>query len=755
MQKSFKFIFTFFLILCLCCLKAQSPEIDSLLNILKISKEDTSKVNVLNQLADSYWKKDMLDKSFSSCQNALSLSEKIGFKSGSVNAYLNFAKVYDEQGEVIRCIENGQKALSIAYSINDKSLIYSSLNRIGISYYFESDYSQALSYFLKALKVGENIVDKKELGKTASYLGLIYFNQGNYPKALEYDFKAIKYNEECDYKKGIASAYTNIGVIYDAQKNSDKALESYLKALKIAEEIDYKKAVSFSLINISGIYQIRGELSKALEYLKRALKIFEEKNDKSGIAATLNNIGALYEDEYKVAKKHSDKTTDSLLLLTFEYFNKSLAIHREIENKEGIAMVQANIGNVFLNEKKYDDAIRCCFESLTIAKEIDGLDQIKITEKILADIYHQKKDVANELLHYQAYIAARDSLFNAENTEKFVRTEMNFDFEKKQALEELEQEKKDAVSLANLNRQKIISYSVVGGLVVVLFFSVLLFNRFRLIRRQKAIIELQKMMVDEKNKEITDSIHYAKRIQQALLASDTLLKKNLPDFFIYYKPKDIVSGDFYWAQNVSSTSGNSRFILATADCTGHGVPGAFMSLLNISKLSDTINEKKIISPDLILNDVREEIIKVLNPEGAEVKSKDGMDCVLCSFDFNAMKLDVALANNPLWLVRDKKLIEYKPDKMPVGMYFENVNSFNLQTIKLQKGDIVYAFTDGYADQFGGTKGKKFKYKKLQELLLSISEKSMEEQRKELNEELINWKGNLEQVDDILVIGIRI
>lgn len=743
------------MILCSCCLKAQSPQIDSLLNILKVSKEDTSKVNVLNQLADSYWKKDLLDKAFSSTQNALTLSEKLNFKRGSINAYLNFAKIYDDQGEVARCIENGQKALTIAYSINDKTLIYNSLSRVGATYYAESDNSKALSYFLKALKIGENVVDKKELGKTVSYLGLIYFNQGNFPKALEYDFLALKYNEECDYKKGMASTYNNIGLVYDGQKNLDKALESYLKGLKIAEEIDFKKAASFALVNISGIYQLRGDISKALEYLNRALKIFEEKGDKSGIAATLNNIGALYEDEYKAAKKVSDKSTDSLLLLTLDNFNRSLVIYREIELKEGIAMVLANVGNIRLTERKYDEALKYCFESLTIAKEIDGLDQIKITEKILADIYHQKKDAANELLHYQAYIAARDSLINAENTEKFVRTEMNFDFEKKQALEQLEQEKKDAVTQANLNRQKFISYSVVAGLIIVLLFSILLFNRFRLIRKQKEIIEVQKSMVDEKNKEITDSIQYAKRIQQALLASDTLLKKNLPDYFIYYKPKDIVSGDFYWAQNIELKKGESKFLFATADCTGHGVPGAFMSLLNISKLNDTINEKKITRPDLILNDVREEIIKVLNPEGAETESKDGMDCILCSFDFKTLKLEVALANNPLWLIRDKKIVEYKPDKMPVGMYFDDAGPFNLQTIDLQKGDMIYTFTDGYADQFGGTKGKKFKYKKLQELLLSNSEKSMSDQKKALDKAMIGWKGNLEQVDDILVIGIRV
>lgn len=276
----------------------------------------------------------------------------------------------------------------------------------------------------------------------------------------------------------------------------------------------------------------------------------------------------------------------------------------------------------------------------------------------------------------------------------------------------------------------------------------------------------EKIKVEEAHKEITDSIHYAKRIQRALLASDILLKKNLPEYFVLYKPKDIVSGDFYWAYKVEANNKTqaiknisagleSKFLLATGDCTGHGVPGAFMSLLNISKLSETVNEKEIIEPDLILDHVREEIIKALNPEGAEIESKDGMDCVLCAFDFNKMELQFAAANNPLWIIRNSELIEYKPDKIPVGMYHGELKPFSLQNVKLLKNDIVYTFTDGYADQFGGEKGKKFKYQQLKELLLANTHLSMQEQRKLLDERIDGWKGNLEQVDDILVIGIKI
>ncbi|HEY0031445.1 MAG TPA: tetratricopeptide repeat protein [Bacteroidia bacterium] len=733
-------------------LKAQSPEIDSLQQILKTAKVDTAKVNLLNQLSESYWKKDLLDKAHSYAQEAMALSDKLAFKRGSVKAHLNFLHVYDNQGEVTRCIEHAGEAIAVSSSINDQRLMALALHSMATTYYQQVDHPKALGYFLKELKIEEVLGDAKALGKVCSYIGLIYFSQGNYPKALEYDLRALKYQEGNGNKKGMAGTYTNLGVLYDAQNNSAKALENYQKALKIAEEIGFKKVIAFSLVNIGSVYQKQGDRSKALEYLSKSLKIMEESSDQLGMAAVLNNIGALHEVE--LDKKRASKDHDSLLALTLDNNYRSLELYEKVGSKEGMAMVQNNIGNVLGKEKRFDEALRFSFESLKLAKEISGLDQVRETEKILSEIYRLKKDASNELFHYKAYIAARDSLFNEENTKNAVRAEMNFDFEKQQAIEKTEQEKKNVIADGNLKRQKLISYSVVLGLLVVLSFSLLLLNRFRLIRKQKEMIEVQKSIVVEKNKEITDSIHYAKRIQQALLASDTLLRKNLPEYFILYKPKDIVSGDFYWAAQVNHP-GASNFLMATCDCTGHGVPGAFMSLLNISKLNDTVNEKKFSSPELILNDVREEIIKALNPEGSETEGRDGMDCSLCSFDFKAMQLTFALANNPLWLIRDKKIIEYKPDKMPVGMYSENSRSFTLQTLPLQKGDIIYTLTDGYADQFGGENGKKFKYKQLKELLLEHCDQSLEEQRNRLEERLTQWMGNIEQIDDILIIGVRV
>jgi serine phosphatase RsbU (regulator of sigma subunit) len=250
--------------------------------------------------------------------------------------------------------------------------------------------------------------------------------------------------------------------------------------------------------------------------------------------------------------------------------------------------------------------------------------------------------------------------------------------------------------------------------------------------------------------EIKDSIRYAKRIQNALLASDKLLKEYLKEYFIYYKPKDIVSGDFYWAH----PKGEWLYMI-TADCTGHGVPGAFMSLLNISFLNETINTTSFVTPNDVLGEVRAQIIEALRSDGSEEGGKDGMDCVLCAYNFKSGELLFSAANNPLWVCRNKTIIEYKPDKFPVGKHDRENEPFRLQKVDLLPGDIVYTFTDGYADQFGGASGKKFKVKQLKELLLSIAHLPMNEQKDVVSKTLRKWKKGIDQIDDILIVGVRI
>lgn len=263
------------------------------------------------------------------------------------------------------------------------------------------------------------------------------------------------------------------------------------------------------------------------------------------------------------------------------------------------------------------------------------------------------------------------------------------------------------------------------------------------IGQQRDEIVLQKQ-------EITDSIQYAQRIQNAILPPKDFVSKIIPDHFILFKPRDIVSGDFYWIAQK-----DNKIILAGIDCTGHGVPGAFMSMLGYSYLNEIANNYKITKASLILNRLRNYIKTALRQTGKEDEAKDGMDMALCVLDLETNNMQFSGAYNPLYLLRDKKLTEMKGDKMPIGIYVNEKKSFTNHVQNLKKGDVIYIFSDGYIDQFGGEKGGKFKSKPFKKLLLDIHSKPMNKQGEILNKTLENWKGTNAQVDDILVMGFRI
>lgn len=277
------------------------------------------------------------------------------------------------------------------------------------------------------------------------------------------------------------------------------------------------------------------------------------------------------------------------------------------------------------------------------------------------------------------------------------------------------------------------------------------------IEAQRDEIGEQKKIVDEKNKDITDSINYAKNIQNAILPTLSLIKKSFPDTFVLFKPRDIVSGDFYWYNENENFS-----FFAAVDCTGHGVPGAFMSMLGFAFLNEIVNKENISDPAIVLNKLREQIVKSLHQEGRLNDSKDGMDIVLLMLDKKTKLVQFAGANNPLYLIRNSELIEYKGDKMPIA-YHLRMDSFTKQDLQLESGDSLYLFSDGFADQFGGPKGKKFMYKKLKEILLETQDHSMEEQKQLLDKAIEEWMNytNPEtghpysQIDDILIIGVRV
>jgi serine phosphatase RsbU (regulator of sigma subunit) len=291
------------------------------------------------------------------------------------------------------------------------------------------------------------------------------------------------------------------------------------------------------------------------------------------------------------------------------------------------------------------------------------------------------------------------------------------------------------------------SYPNMFFAVLLIYLGVRLFKTEN-IKYAKTIDE-QRKALEEKNKEITDSINYAKKIQSALIPSEQSFAAHFTESFVLFRPKDIVSGDFYWAHKTDAS-----VFYATADCTGHGVPGGFMTMLGISFLDEIIGEKKITSPAEVLNSLRDRIIHTLKQSGQSGESKDGMDIVICRMDLSSQKLTYAAANNSLYMVRQGEMSEMKPDKQPCGFHHE-MSPFKETEIQLLKGDRIYTFTDGLADQFGGPKGKKYKYKQLEQLIMSAQSKSFDEQKQIIEKSFDDWKGNLEQIDDVCVIGIGV
>lgn len=311
------------------------------------------------------------------------------------------------------------------------------------------------------------------------------------------------------------------------------------------------------------------------------------------------------------------------------------------------------------------------------------------------------------------------------------------------------QESRLIKQLEKINSQQTILWlALIAGFAVVACFS-LVYRNYKKTKKTNALLENQKFVIEAKHKEITDSIYYAERIQKSFLASKELLDEHLKEYFIFFQPKDVVSGDFYWASKLN----NGKFALVTADSTGHGVPGAIMSLLNITSLERAIEGQS--KPAEILNDTRKIITNRLKNDGSKDGGRDGMDCTFLSFNFENNKLEYAAANNPLWIVRKNEILEFAPDKMPVGRHELDNVPFEQKTISLEKGDTIYAITDGMPDQFGGPKGKKFMYKRLKELLISISHLSMDEQKDRIKKALDDWMGANEQVDDITLVGVRV
>ncbi|MEO6302196.1 MAG: tetratricopeptide repeat protein [Bacteroidia bacterium] len=690
---------------------------DSLKTVLHSANEDTGRVNALTGLAVELRKSD-LDSAVSTGKQALELSTKIKWKKG-----IGFSN-----------------------------------HILGIFFYMKGDYEESLKHDVVALgiwkefsnssNVSEANYGKLSTAKTSGNVANIYIDQANYPKALEYCFMALHVSEELGDTKVQAINFGNIGNIYKSQKQDDKALEFYNKALMLGKTLNDPLFILNQMNNIGSVYRERADYPKALEYYRGNLKMAEEKGIRQLQAGSLGNIGLVY-----IAQLKYDEA--------IVYFLKALGVAKEVGEKRLIVFNLINLGGTYRKTGKFKEAEKYLKDALLMAEEMGTTSHLMTIEDNLANLYDTTGRPVLALEHYKNYFIYRDSITNQANRKELFRSEVNYEFEKKELASKAEQEKKDALTAKEKQQQQTILYFVAIGGIIVLFFSLSLYKRFKVTQKQKTEIEYQKQIVEEHRKGMIDSITYAKRLQDAILPPAKFINKYVPDNFVVYKPKDIVAGDFYWAESVN-VNNKELFFIAAADSTGHGVPGALVSVVCSNALNRTLKEFKETEPGKMLDKTRELVLETFVRkdsfgEKSSDEVKDGMDISLLCIDKITKQIWWSGANNSLWYTsanEGSEMKEIKADKQPIGKT-ENPKPFTTHAIKYTQGSVFYLFTDGFADQFGGPQGKKFKYKTFSELLLKNSGLKMEEQFKIIESTFNNWKGNLEQVDDVCVIGIKI
>lgn len=717
--------------------------IDSIKSILP-SLSNEEKTEYLNRIG--YYYVNNYDSCIKYSLLSYNISKKIrnNYQIARSLRNIGFAKIYKSEfdSSLFYLNESLQKLTNID-SLSLKAELY---NLIGVSYYYKGDFEKTLQYWNEELNLNIKIGNKEDIARSYNNLGVIHKTLDQYEDAIFYYQESLKIEEERKDSANIARALSNIGNIYfHNRRNYVQALDYYNRALEIYKNKKDKENIATLLSNIGLIYSEQDKNQNALNNFNEALSIFKEINNKEKIAETHNHIGVIYArlGNYETAIK---------------YINNSYQYYTSIEAKPKIAETLKARGDIYLEWGKYKSALRAYNQSYEVNSELGIKVDIAELYHKLSDTYAKMNDFKNAFEYHVLSTNLNDSLFSEKVNRQIAEFQTLYETEKKD--KEIALLNKDkALQDATVKRQKMVIYFFVIGFGIISILLVFIFRLFRQKQKANKILEqkneeisLQRDHIFQQNKEITDSIEYASRIQTALLPPQELIDTLIPESFILFKPRDIVSGDYYWL----GSKGN-KIISVTADCTGHGVPGAFMSMLGISFLNEIVNvtEENELQSNIILNEMRALVISSLRQKGNIGESRDGMDLTLCIIDKEKMTVDYAGAYNPLYIIRNNELLETKADKMPIGIHVKRNAEFTQNIIKLQKGDIIYTFSDGYVDQFGGEDNTKFRKKNFKELLLEINQKPMPQQKEILEKTLTDWMQGYEQVDDILVSGIRI
>jgi len=529
------------------------------------------------------------------------------------------------------------------------------------------------------------------------------FNVNN-DECLSFAKKLEKLSKKKNNDSLLAKAYYVQASIYYKNKNYNKSIKYFERELKIKEKTSEPEEISESYYNLGSTCLKLKKNSKAITYFKKGLKIAEKIHEKDLMYACHSALFITNEKagNYRAALK-------SLKYINKEdqgEYNETVGLYQKkyFEQKKIIQKKATELNTVKKSFKQTKEILDTTTNKLTLTKQ----EKLSLEEDTL------RKNLKINSLNFQNLLA---------------------DYDMKAKQEELK-------------RQQQLTYIFIGGFIIIFILSGFLFKLFVTKKKMNTELITQKEKVTKQNQEITQSIRYARRIQEAILPSEKMFQENFSEYFVFFKPKNIVSGDFYFLRKI-----NDYIVFAAIDCTGHGVPGAFMSMLGMAFMNDIVRQKEVTKASQILDLLRENVKQSLNQTGKKGEQKDGMDMAVCVVNTKTNNLQFAGAHNPLVIIRDNKLTEFKGDKMPVGIHRKETE-FTNHEYTLQKNDKLYVFSDGFVDQLCEKDKSKYKSKRLKEFLLKSSNVSLSEQKELLEKEFYSWKGNFKQIDDVVIIGVK-
>jgi serine phosphatase RsbU (regulator of sigma subunit) len=722
--------------------------IDSLNKVLLLTKTDTQRISILGLISDASGNFNNA-KSLEVALKELELGEKTEFIAYKAMAYLDAAHAYWRIDQFATSLEYANKALLIYEGMNNDAGKMECYLTIGNCY--DTEFKKAEEYYLKALKLAEKTGDLFTEGACLTNIAAI--NESEDPKTIEqnniYIRKAAEIFKKLKHNHAYNLAIRNMGDNYRRLKNFPEAFKYYRESGRYCILVGLYNTYVNLLIREAAIFtelkqfdSIRGLIAEA--------EVLRDKVDSKVFVSILSLKLDFYQDQGRY---------DSAAF----YYEKCLSVARGVGEDQLILQVLSSYASFCLNQLEDNEkASKLYGEVITLARKTHDLDRLWLAE------YNFGLSLKNLAKYERASVFLDSALILRDSVDKLKEQQTMqglLEQHKMAALEDnfKEEQSQNQLQQAELERASLQKYSLTAGLTLVFFLGLISFRGYKRKKKDNIVLELQKreieernlalntanIVIAEKNKNITDSIEYAKRIQQTLLTSDEYLRSVFKDHFIYFQPKDIIGGDFYWAYQTQDKVYN---IFAVGDCTGHGVPGALMTMLSNSFLNEIVIENGITQPDEILNRLRTKIIKTL--DSGQSGQKDGMDVAICVIETRTNTMNFAGANNAAWIVRKGEITVLSPDKMPVGI-FERMDSFSKKEFALELGDMIYISSDGYGDQFGGSDGKKYKSGRVRDYVSYLSDKPLKDQRDLLRKNLVDWQGAFEQTDDICIMGIRV